>query len=672
MTLWRRLGEMIATRTNLPRVGVAMTLQAYALLGAATLLAAGVFLAPAAPFGIDSAIYYDMARAMADHGALHIASSGKVPGAPPLTKDLTVVHNGMVYPQFPGGYAFIAAPFYKAFGIRGLMAINAIAAGLCLWITYRLTATLLDRAAAIWAASILGAATYIANYAFGIWPHILALAFWLTAAWLALTGVDAVEKRRQFVFCAAAGFLVSVGATVRVDTILAAPAIVLWMRLVAAPEEKSPALAFLIGLLPGIAMATLLNHLKFGVLSPFAVDADGAGDLLWVAAVVLGFIALLFTADLREFALEVIEEAGRANAAAGTAIFVLLAVLLVTPLRDFFYGAYVLLFNFQAHAAFAQESVQPDEYGQLMFFGSPKRALVQSLPFAALICIPLIDFFRGRDTFAYSLCLLAIAAPIAFYSAGQWHGGASYNMRYFIPALPFIAILCAGAIRSLEIAGGGVSRQSMLAIFFVAALTFLASDTLGSAAEHLRAPLALYPQWILAAIAAGGAIRFCWRPQSRRLARFAFGAGLFALAYGGAINFTDAVSTEKTRAAGRVLSADIAAAVFNKRRSSDAERPSPLIVTQNTVTTIAAENAGAHVMTISEKNIAKIRQAVNAFAGAGACVYIQNITARDLLAPAVPTNSILRTPYWAPSDATPFHPLLAFYGLARQTEACAF
>ena len=73
----------------------------------ALLLTVGVFLAPPAPFIIDGGLYYDMARVMAEQGTLAIAGNGGVADAPPLTKFLTVAHNGLVYP-FTQPSAFMA------------------------------------------------------------------------------------------------------------------------------------------------------------------------------------------------------------------------------------------------------------------------------------------------------------------------------------------------------------------------------------------------------------------------------------------------------------------------------------------------------------------------------------------------------------------------------------
>ena len=154
-----------------------------AMIVVALALVAGPFLAPAGPFIVNGEIYYAMARAMADHGTLHIAANGGVEGAPALTRYLSVGRDGLVYPQYPGGYAFVAAPFYMAFGIRGLMLMNALATALSLVLTYAIALRLFDKRTAIWAAGILGAATFVANYAFAIWPHIFALSFWLGAVW---------------------------------------------------------------------------------------------------------------------------------------------------------------------------------------------------------------------------------------------------------------------------------------------------------------------------------------------------------------------------------------------------------------------------------------------------------------------------------------------------------
>ena len=629
-------------------------------------LVAGSCFAPAMPFTMDGEIYYHMARAMADNGTLHIATNGGVDGAPALTKYLTIERDGYVYPQYPSGYAFLAAPFYLLLGLRGLIIMNAICAGLCLFFTHQIATRLSDEKTALWATWLFGATTFWSNYAFGIWPHMAALAFWLGAIWLTVNGDQIEDRRRQLVAIGLAGLLVGLGVNIRIDLILAAPAIFFWLRIFARPSDKPAAMIFLAALAPGLLIAAYLNMLKFGVFTPFSygsVDgASAATSYLWIAPVLLIAVALMLLLDLQDLALDTWRDAGPANVIAVASVLLLLAILLAPGVRDVIYGVYVLVINLQAHNAYQQQGVELNEYGQLMFWGYPKRAFIQSLPFLPLIILPAINFIRGQNVVAVSLCLLCIFAPITFYALNQWHGGGSYNMRYFLPALPFVSILSAFALTRLAEAMDGFERQSALIVATAGVATFFAFTFVSDSFPALEAPAALYPQWVIAFILAVAVIMFLLAPYRKYVPQIALVCAGFAIAFASALNLIDEVSHEKAREKQITLARDIDAAFSG----------APLIITQNPVSTMLAERSGASVMVITEDNIADIRRTVNAFAAAGRCVFVQNPMAKNLLTPAVPTNSILRRPYWVKSEKEPEHPLFAFYGLASQQTECAF
>jgi len=645
------------------------------LLAAA--LAVGAFLAPPAPFIVDGGIYIEMARAMADHGAFHIAGNGGVEGAPALTKYLTVARDGLVYPQYPSGYAFLAAPFYKLFGIKGLMAMNAIATLACVWLTHRIALKLYaDKRVALYAALVLLFATYMSNYAFAIWPHAISLSLWLATVFCAIKGNatgqaggrPGAPPRGRLIWFALAGLAAGVGVNIRVDTILAAIAVLFWLRLFARPGDRLAAPCMLAGLMPGLLIAAYFNFLKFGNFTPFSYGTtQGAayiGDYLPILAGGGVALAAICVVNIPAMLTAALNRAGAGAVAAGAIAIISLMVFIFAgePLAKALYGVYVLVFNLQAHNAYYQPGVEPNAFGQLMFWGFPKRALVQSLPFLPLLLVPVFYFFRGKNVTAVSLCLLAIAAPISFYALNQWHGGGSYNMRYFMPALPFIAILSAVTLIRLVDKAGGVARQQALMVMVAAAALFIGLDMVGKAVPALYAPMALYPQWIIAAGLGVLVIFFVIKPESKRAARAALAGAGFALAYGGAVNFMDEVSHEKARANQLAFSKDIGRAITG----------APLVLTQIPVLLLHAEAEGASVMVATGKNTARARGAVNAFANAERCVYFHNSLMRNLMAPSLPAEALTRTPYWAISRTAPEDPRLAFYGLVSQRETCAF
>lgn len=628
------------------------------------MLVVGAFIAPDAPFIIDGGIYYDMARAMAEHGSLAIASNGGVDGAPPLTKLLTVAHNGYVYTQYPSGYALLAAPFYAAFGIHGLMLMNALAFAVCVRLTFAIGRRLYNDDIARWSAGIFALATFAPTYAFGIWPHMLALACWLGAAYCAIRAVQTAERKHIYQWLTLCGVIISAGVNIRVDTILAALVVFFWLRLFALPRDRlAPVFAFL-GMAPGLLLAAWLNQIKFGAFSPFAYGqtsgADTLGHYIPILAAAAGAVAVSWAMNAPAMVRVAMRRDFRRISCAAVAI-ILIAALSVSGIRELVWrtatGIYVLVINLQAHDAYYQAGVERNQFGQLLFWGYPKKALIQSLPWMALIVIPAVNALRGRYVTAVGLCVLAVSAPVCFYALSHWHGGGSYNMRYFTPALPFLAILAAASLYSLR---GDLkfSRPAILGALTIAAALYLGLQEVGQSAERLFAPAALYPQWIIAALLAIACIAHLVMEQMRKPASM---LALFAIAYAVAINIYEEIGHERTRAE------QIA-------RANDISAPIPkdsLVITPLQTSLIPAERSGVFVMAAMEESAPLAAQAAAAFAQSGRCVYFHNVLAAKLTAPYLDI-AIDPEPIWAPSKNFAGDPRLAFYLLETAPSACRF
>lgn len=644
-----------------------LTLRARIMLIGAAVILAGVFLAPPMPFTQDGGVYLDMASAMAGDGALAVGDNGGVDGAPALTKELTRAVGGKVMPQYPSGYALLAAPFYAALGARGLMLMNALAAALSAWLTFRLARRLFDDEIARLAVFIFAGATFLLNYAFALWPHALALAFTLGTACCAVEGAHSDAARRRNLFLAGAGALIGAGVNIRVDVILYLPVLFVWLTLLAHPRDRLGPLWLIAGMAPGLMLAAWLNMLKFGTFTPLSYGAGGDGSesaanyLPLMLAGGTGLAALwLFNAPA--MAQRAADRFGRRTATALVALAAIAAAVFAGAfLWRILYGAYVLTINLQAHNAYAQIGVERNEFGQLLFWGYPKKALIQSVPYLPLALIPLVGFFRGRNIVPTALCLLAVAAPVAFYALNQWHGGGSYNMRYFLPTTPFIAVLAAAGLAPVMAAAKVSARRALLLALLAAGIAYFSLQEIGRAIPALYAPAALYPQWLIAGCCGLGALVFVFRPGSKRAAEAALAAALFALAYAGFVNLADEAGHEKSRAELYAMAQDIDAALAGR----------PLVLTRLRVLTLHAERAGAAVMTPTEDNLNEARAAVLAFARAGRCVYFHNAYVVDLMAPALPPGAVDPTPLWAASARHSGDARLAFFTLAEQAGRCA-
>jgi hypothetical protein len=616
--------------------GIEITLETGAAVLALTVLAVA-FVVPAAAFTIDDVVYIDMARAMAREGSLFLAG-GDVPGAPLVARDLTVIVGDRVAPQYPSGYAFIAASFYAAFGMRGLILLNALAGLGAAALTWSLGLKLFrDRAIALSGAGILVGGTFFLNYLFAIWPHMLALLFLLGGVKLAAAALDPASLRRSLLI-ALSGAVLTAGAAIRVDAVLALGAVFLWLRIFAAPADRNAARLLLLGAAPVLLALSFLNQAKFGVFSPFTYGATGrhieASDYaLLLALAGAGFLAAFIVDVSRASA---IIAAGRKHAILFGCLLAL-GVLALAPVRDYARGLYALLVDLQAlpESRF-QPGLARNAYGQISFWMLPKKALLQSLPFLPLLVVPIAAFFAGRRVKEVSLLLGLAAAPVAFYSLNAWHGGMSCNLRYFLPVLPFIALLAGLALVELW-RRARLGRDAVLLSLGAGAATALlaavAAERLGGPA---RLPLLLYPQIALGAALLIIAIR-CVYLNTEQSARAALVAGLACIGAAGVIGASDEFGYERQRLARAILDRAHAAAL----ESGD------LAIVGSAPVYVRAEGKGALVVQLAEGSEADALALARAYVGSGRCVLANGTAAIRALAPLSPSPASVAGSPWA-------------------------
>ena len=584
----------------------------------------GAFIAPPTAFSIDDVLYIDMARAMAERGSFAIAGNGDVDGAAALTKHLTYPIDGAAYPQYPGGYAFIAGPFYAAFGVYGLILMNALSAVLGLFLTAKIGARLYqDKDIGFLAAMILGVASFFSSYAFSVWPHLTALALTLAGVERLTAGAGSARHSAPFALLTA-GLYFGLAVNIRVDATFLAAAGYFWLRLFAAPSKRGASLVYLIGLAPGLFLAAYINHLKFGILSPITYGPKEGADSI---GGYLPYILIAASAGIGAFAIDVsrlqFQKALQfLQTRMGVTLLsvVLFTVVIASPtLRHLLKGVYVLVVDLQQlEETYFQPGVARLENNAISFWGLPKKALLQSIPFAVLILISIFDFLRGEKRRAHALSLGMIMAPIIFYSLNQWHGGYAYSMRYFLPCLPFIAILCSAAV--LKILRQSPARTPMItsgaglgALFFGGLLVIAPASNIAAA---------LYPQLILAAGLTAAVIAFQHRPTDLRHCGLTFCASA-AIAASAVIGFSDLIGYDQKRRL--KLPYEIAhAAAFD---------PDVLVLTTAEDVFTYANARGVHVMRLQENASGAVKQTAEAFIKAQRCVYLHTLKQKVALRP---------------------------------------
>ncbi|MEO0400152.1 MAG: hypothetical protein AAF224_12110 [Pseudomonadota bacterium] len=591
-------------------------------------------------FTVDEVIYVEMAAAMADEGRLSFQQI-KLDGVQSMNGGYGVpVADGRVASRYPSGYAFVAAPFYKAFGVDGLVLMNALSGVACAFLVFRLCAAAGGRGLApTLAAGMFLIATMAPNYLFSIWPHMLGLTFVLGAALLALRSVgdrhEAVSACAAWRGALAAGLLIGFGASVRVDVIFAGFAILFWLRFFVGRAGDRQSFAFVGGVLSGVVFCAVLNHAKFGVFHPFSYQETKGAAVFSQYTLALAFI----TASLGgSFFIDVPSVAKRlwraaesrlavtANRWAVISIFMIavcLAVAFIPSVQKLMSGYLVLLFDLQLHPSIeARGGVERDAFGVVQFWGVYKKALLQSLPFAPLVILGVLAYLRGgaatgvRDAIGYhdearradSLLWLIAGAYVTFYAINRWHGGLALNLRYFLPVAAILAILIGRFLPALAAHCSASRRAFVWAFLFgFGSFSLVVIETFKPAAW--RGVLEVYPQ-LLPALALSVFIGIAMvRGRDLDWRRVVYGAA-FAIGAAIAINMGD-VSRDRII---RHLNAEegaIAAAALP---------PDALVMTSDPAAFARRAASGLTVLYPGLDTEAATRTLVQAYRDAGRCV----------------------------------------------------
>lgn len=581
--------------------------------------------APSGAFSADDALYVEMARAMAENGSLRLTAIDAPGGAPAMARPFAPLVDGAPAPQYPSGYAFVGAPFFAVAGVNGLMGLNALSFMAAVWLTFSLARRLGANAGA--AAGLFAGATFASSYALAIWPHMLTLAMTLAAARLTLDATGAAAQR--FLTAGGAGFLIALAASVRVDAMLAAAALFLWLRLFGAPSDRRLALSFGAGLAPGLALCASVNLAKFGIFQPFTYGATGGFDSASrYAPLMLAFAAVAAASMLTDVSsprMRALLRDWRKIAAAAAAVFAAAIVIAPEPVVNYAHALYALVGDLQSLPdTRLQPGLERGADGWLAFWGLPKKALAQSIPYLALALLPLAGFFCGRRVRETAFCSALAAAPIAFYALNYWHGGMAFNMRYFLPVLPFIAILAAFALDELRACQPfSVAIAAALAILgSLAASWFL--FILPAQAPALATPARIYPQLVLAVALSMAIGALLLRYQSRAHAAVAAGLASLAIGYAVTLGAADFIGTWSFRAKKEAVDRVIAEIV----------PPRSLVLTLAEDLLVGASLKGAAIVRVNENTLPSQHQLIDAYESAGRCVFIHLDATRGLIADA--------------------------------------
>ena len=404
-------------------------------------------------FTIDELIYLSAAEAFAHSVSLSIANGFEIFGSEHLR--LAFLRDGPLglVPQYPSGYTLLVSPLVAGLGARGLILLNALSAAGMLYLCRRLVLALSnDRSIANRASILLAVATFLPEYAFGLWPHALSGFLVLAVTTFVVIGVQHDIHPSSDRVLVVGGLVAGLGILVRVDTMLILAPLAIWMSVYAARPIQSLGLV-VVGFVPGLLASAALNQSKFGTLLPITYGHAGTGgnsDPLSYLPLALLFVGtLIVLVSVRRYR--------RATLLLPAFGVLLAAVLLLTAISPSFHavlarilnGLYVLIVDIrQLHPQ--PEYVEFQNGGGVTFWGLTKKALGQSLPWISVIALLSVRPLPNKHRRTLTLCFAAIVLWILPFGERSWHGGLGNNMRYFVPILPFFCILAAASWRSLS------------------------------------------------------------------------------------------------------------------------------------------------------------------------------------------------------------------------------
>jgi 4-amino-4-deoxy-L-arabinose transferase-like glycosyltransferase len=194
-----------------------------------------------APFTSDGNTYVEMARAMLERGSWSVDNGLGLVSSRELALEHMLTIRDRLVPKYPPFYPLIAAPFYGAFGIHGLIALNAAALAAALVLFYGLARRLFDPMPSLLAAAALSFATPLFSYAILLDPHLSAVALVLGAIAAALAGGPA-HSRNAVALAAGSGALAGLATGVRLQNLVVA--LVVGWELWRGAERRKRAPAF--------------------------------------------------------------------------------------------------------------------------------------------------------------------------------------------------------------------------------------------------------------------------------------------------------------------------------------------------------------------------------------------------------------------------------------------
>lgn len=216
----------------------------------------------------DGEIYWEMARSFWERGDFEVPNDLDVINSPELWINHTVLRHGKLYAKYPPLFSVLAALPYRALGLRGLYALNAVSLCATTLAYYALASRLMRPMRAF--VSALGLPIFAALLSYAMWemPHMLSAAL-LIAGLVCWDSSVRAEGRPALWWALAGGLAFGLCMGVRVQNLFPVVAALglAWRR---ARSRYRTTIGLLAPVAGCAAAMTVANHQRFGQLTPFS------------------------------------------------------------------------------------------------------------------------------------------------------------------------------------------------------------------------------------------------------------------------------------------------------------------------------------------------------------------------------------------------------------------
>lgn len=481
-------GPSAGTVVAAPQASRRLILVAFGLLALVELV---VVLAVVRPgyMSIDEVTHNFMLKSLVEDRSFTIWNGFEEHPSVELTGEQVSPVAGHLAAQYPYFFSLLAAPLYGVFGFRAPFLLNALGVLLAVAATFLLGRRLFDSVGlAATAAATLVATTYLGEYAHAAWPHGITVGLTTTAFYVMVQGLDA-RGREALRPCLLSGLLGGLATGMRLDALFLLPTLVLPF-VFASPARLREAVMVALGSAPAFLGQALINHVRFGSYAPVSYGDKPAqafsGSLvpyLQLAVLGMGAVALAWTLS-RRWTVERLQRAlpsaeSRRNAITLVLVATGVLVLFVPTLRPLvppkIRGLAGTLLDMRL---LRPQGLRPFHVaaGLIYYAGVPKKALLQSCPLLVAAALPILDALSARrERREIALLTLVPLVVCGVFGTLSWHGGGGVNLRYLLPALPFLSLLAVMPLRdAAHRAGPARTRTAILGGAALAVLAYVA------------------------------------------------------------------------------------------------------------------------------------------------------------------------------------------------------